>query len=47
MDIKKLSEKLSGPSMIYDFWNHFDSKKIKLPNNVTYIGLGGNLNSNK
>ena len=42
MNIVKLSKKLNKPSLIYDFWNHFESKKIKLPINVTYMGLGGN-----
>ena len=36
----KLSKSLKKPSIIYDFWNHFDANKLKLPDNVEYIALG-------
>ena len=40
MPIEKLSKKLTKPAIIYDFWNHFGHKKLKLPNLVKYISLG-------
>ena len=40
MPIEKLAKKLKKPAIIYDFWNHFDANKIKLPNHVEYICLG-------
>ena len=43
MKIEKLVKILNKPSLVYDFWNHFDAKIINFPNFVTYNGLGGNL----
>ena len=40
MPIEKFSKQLKKPAMIYDFCNHFDSNKLKLPKNVEYISLG-------
>ena len=43
MKIEKLVKILNRPSLVYDFWNHFDAKIINFPNFVSYNGLGGNL----
>ena len=40
MPIEKFSRKLKIPSIIYDFWNHFDKNKLNLPDNIEYISLG-------
>ncbi len=40
MPIEKLSRNLKIPSIIYDFWNHFDKNKLNLPDNIEYISLG-------
>lgn len=40
LPIELHSEVMARPALIYDFWNHFHSKKIDLPDGVQYIGLG-------
>ena len=40
MPIERFSRKLKKPSIIYDFWNHFDKNKLNLPDNIEYISLG-------
>jgi nucleotide sugar dehydrogenase len=45
MPIQILSKTLKKPAIIYDFWNHFDSNKIKLPKDVEYISLGNHYKS--
>ncbi len=45
MLIEKYSKNLNKPAIIYDFWNHFDSNKLKLPQNVEYISLGNHYKS--
>ncbi len=45
MLIEKYSKNLDKPAIIYDFWNHFDSNKLKLPQNVEYISLGNHYKS--
>ena len=45
MLIEKYSKDLKKPAIIYDFWNHFDSNKLKLPKNVEYISLGNHYKS--
>lgn len=40
MPIEKFSRKLKIPSIIYDFWNHFEKNKLNLPDNIEYISLG-------
>lgn len=47
MNIEKLAKILNRPSLIYDFWNHFNAKTINLPNFISYNGLGGNLKKTK
>ena len=43
MKIEKLVKILNRPSLVYDFWNHFNAKFLNFPNFVKYNGLGGNL----
>ena len=45
MNLKNLSKNLKKPALIYDFWNHFSSKDLKLPKEVTYITLGNHSSS--
>ena len=40
LPIDLYSEVMARPALIYDFWNHFHSKKVDLPEGVQYIGLG-------
>lgn len=40
LPIDSLSKVMARPALIYDFWNHFHSKKLKLSDDVQYIGLG-------
>lgn len=40
LPIDMLSKVMARPALIYDFWNHFHSKKVDLPKGVQYIGLG-------
>lgn len=40
MNIEKLASNMNSPGIIYDFWNHFSKKKMKLPQNIKYISLG-------
>lgn len=40
LPIDMLSETMARPALIYDFWNHFHSKTVDLPEGVQYIGLG-------
>lgn len=40
LPIDSHAEVMARPALIYDFWNHFHSKKVDLPENVQYIGLG-------
>lgn len=40
LPIDLLSERMARPGLIYDFWNHFHSKTVDLPEGVQYIGLG-------
>ena len=47
MNIEKLAKTLNRPSLIYDFWNHFNAKTINLPSFISYNGLGGNLKNTK
>ena len=41
----EILKNLNKPAIIYDFWNHFDSNKLKLPQNVEYISLGNHYKS--
>ena len=45
MLIEKISKTLEKPAVIYDFWNHFDSDKLNLPEQVEYISLGNHYKS--
>ena len=38
--ITVLAEKMSRPSVIFDYWNNFSNQNINIPKNVKYIGLG-------
>ena len=41
MPLEQLAERLARPSLIYDFWNNFDSRDLALPDSVRYASLGG------
>ena len=45
MMIERLAKKLKKPAIIYDFWNHFNADRLKLPKNVEYISLGNHYKS--
>ena len=47
MPIEKFSKNLNKPSIIYDFWNHFNKKKLNLAKNTQYISLGSHYKSKK
>jgi len=40
LPIDFLAKSMARPALIYDFWNHFHSKTVDLPEGVQYIGLG-------
>lgn len=40
MPIELLALGMARPALVYDFWNHYHSEKIDLPQGVQYIGLG-------
>lgn len=40
MPIESLSETMSRPALIYDFWNNFSARDLYLPQGVKYIALG-------
>jgi UDP-N-acetyl-D-mannosaminuronic acid dehydrogenase len=40
LNLDKLSLKMNLNSLIYDVWNLYDKKKLKLNNNVKYFSLG-------
>ena len=39
--ITTLGDTMNQSGFIYDFWNHFDKKKMNLTNDITYLSLGG------
>lgn len=47
LPIDLLSERMARPGLIYDFWNHFHSNTVDLPEGVQYIGLGNHKFINK
>ncbi len=47
MNIEKLVKTSNKPSIVYDFWNHFNAESINFPNSISYNGLGGNLKKHK
>ena len=40
LDLNKLSRKMSKNGLIYDVWNLYNKKELKLNNNVEYFSLG-------
>jgi nucleotide sugar dehydrogenase len=40
MPIETLSERMGKPAMIYDFWNNFDARDLRLAAGVGYMALG-------
>ena len=40
LPIESLALEMARPALIYDFWKHYHSKKLDLPKDVQYIGLG-------
>ena len=40
LNLNNLSKLMNNSAIIYDFWNLFDNKKIKLSNDTKYIGFG-------
>lgn len=38
--LDEMTDNLSRPALVYDFWNHFALRDITLPKGVRYIGLG-------
>jgi UDP-N-acetyl-D-mannosaminuronic acid dehydrogenase len=40
MPLDSLSAALGKPALIYDFWNHFESRSLRLAGGRTYMSLG-------
>ena len=40
LDLNKLSKKMNSNALIYDVWNLYNKKELKLNNNVDYFSLG-------
>jgi nucleotide sugar dehydrogenase len=40
MLLDELAEGLARPALIYDLWNHFAARDLRLPRGVAYIALG-------
>jgi nucleotide sugar dehydrogenase len=40
MPLESLSADLGKPGLIYDFWNHFESRSLRLAGGRTYMSLG-------
>ena len=40
MAIESLADSLARPGLIYDFWNHFEARDLRLPDSTGYMALG-------
>jgi hypothetical protein len=40
MLLDELAEGLARPALIYDLWNHFAARDLRLPRGVAYMALG-------
>jgi nucleotide sugar dehydrogenase len=40
MPLESLSVGLGQPALIYDFWNHFEARSLRLPGGRAYMALG-------
>jgi UDP-N-acetyl-D-mannosaminuronic acid dehydrogenase len=40
MPIETLAQRMARPGLIYDFWNHFDARDLRMPPSVGYMALG-------
>lgn len=40
MPIETLSESMARPGLIYDYWNGFNARELKLPEGCSYIAIG-------
>jgi nucleotide sugar dehydrogenase len=40
MSIETVTEAMARPAMVYDCWNNFINRPIRLPRNVSYVALG-------
>jgi nucleotide sugar dehydrogenase len=40
MPIETLARRMAQPALIYDFWNHFDARDLRMPPHVGYMALG-------
>jgi UDP-N-acetyl-D-mannosaminuronic acid dehydrogenase len=40
MPIESLSQGMGDPAVIYDFWNHFEARRLRLFGNRAYMALG-------
>ncbi|MFQ5953581.1 MAG: nucleotide sugar dehydrogenase [Kiloniellales bacterium] len=40
MPVERLADRLARPGLIYDFWNNFDARELRLPEGTGYMALG-------
>jgi nucleotide sugar dehydrogenase len=40
MPIERLAHSLARPGLIYDFWNNFEARELRLPEGTGYMALG-------
>jgi hypothetical protein len=38
--LDEMGEMLGRPAVVYDFWNHFAARDLRLPEGVRYLALG-------
>jgi hypothetical protein len=37
---------MGNPALIYDFWNHFEARRLRLSGNRAYMALGNHAAAN-
>jgi nucleotide sugar dehydrogenase len=40
MPVERLADRLARPGLIYDFWNNFEARELRLPAGTGYMALG-------
>ena len=40
MPVERLADRLARPGLVYDFWNNFDARELRLPEGTGYMALG-------
>jgi nucleotide sugar dehydrogenase len=40
MPVESLAARLARPGLVYDFWNAFDARELRMPDGCSYIALG-------